>query len=192
MKIGLCIASLLLATGAWAKPLDVLGRWTIEAPEDWWFAETAPRGPLNVATFGMESPEPVKSTPLFVVPGGSVQSGSVVRGGARPNVVRGLSLGIARMRVEQVLTPGAERVEKPLASSLATKAYRREIEGTTGRLILYVWTFPLAKLPGDAGPEAGGRLAVLHIAGRTEEEVERFIKVFETIKPAASVSGGLQ
>jgi hypothetical protein len=51
-------------------------------------------------------------------------------------------------------------------------------------MTLYIFTFSARKLPGEPLPNAEERTVIVHIAGKTQEEAERFMEVFETIRPA--------
>jgi len=170
----LALSSCLSLTGANTLNLDK--KWVIEAPEDWWFSEVTNRDGLRLYTYGLESPDPLKDTIVMLVDARTMK-------GTNPKLIRGISMGIALQPMAEVIVQGSERYARAEKGGMLTEGFRKEVSTISGKLVLVVFVFTAAKLPGEPLPDSDSRLVIVHVAGKTDAEVENFIKVFETVKP---------
>lgn len=170
----LALSSGLSRTGANTLNLD--RRWAVEAPADWWFHEVINRDGSRVYTYGMASPEAQKDTVVMLVDATTMQ-------GTNPKLIRGFSMGIALKPMAEVIMQGSEKFVREVKGGLLTEGFRKEEDTINGKLVLVVFVFSAGKLPGEPLPDPAARLVVVHVAGKTDAEVESFIKVFETIEP---------
>ena len=164
-----------------AKMLALDKRWKFDAPEDWWYSDIKNRDGLRLYTFGMESPEPGKETPVFLVDPMSMK-------GTIPEIIRGFSMGISLKTLEIMTFEGSEKFTRNEKDGLLVDGYRKIIEASNGKLILAVFVFKATKLPGEPLPDPSDRFVIVHVAGRSDVELEEFIKVFESISASDSAA----
>jgi hypothetical protein len=174
--------TLLAALQAWstlvsAKPQDLDRRWSLEIPDDWWYSSTENLGPLRLYTFGAGSPDPLKDAPVMLV--------DRTMNGFTPKLIRGISLGVARVPVSQVVVEGSKKFERK--GVWLRNGYRTQVETTDGTLLLAVFVFTAQKLPGPPLPNAETRLVMAHIAGKSDEELEALIAILEKISESRKV-----
>jgi hypothetical protein len=174
--LGVLFGLMLLASPLVAKPLPFGKRWVLDAPDDWWYAETSNRGLMRVYTVGAATPDPVKGAPpVFAVIGPKNQ-------GATPQVIRGISMGVGLGKGALMVPQGSEKLHRN--GDLLKGGYRRVMDVLDGKLILHTYSLRADHLPGEPLESAEDRIVLVNIGGRSDEEVEAFAKVFETIKAA--------
>jgi hypothetical protein len=159
------------STPAVGKTQDLDRRWSLELPDDWWYSSIENTGPLRTYTFGSASPDPLKDTPVMLV--------DRTMQGSTPKLIRGISLAVARAPVSQVVVEGAKKFERK--GVWLREGYRTEVETIDGKLILAVFVFTAQKLPGPPLPNADTRLAMAHVAGKTDQELEAFVAILEKL-----------
>ena len=179
----LAIIAALAPSRAAVVSLDKL--WQMDAPDDWWYSDVSNRGALRVYTFGTGSPDPIDDPPILLAvanASGELEEGDTVRAFA-PQLIRGISIGIARAPMAMIDVRKAEKFSRKGKPGLLTEGYRQEIDTVLGKLMLGVFVFSADKLPGKPPlPNADKRLVIVHIAGKSAEELETFIKVFDSVR----------
>lgn len=103
-----------------------------------------------------------------------------------PELIRGISMGITLRPLAMGLVSPVQEYSPKTKGGLLTDGYRRDVETSSGKLVLVAFTFLATKLPGKQLPNADDRLVIVYIAGKSEEEVEGFVEIFDSIRAAKS------
>ena len=167
----LCLAQMVTAK---TVPLDKL--WQIDVPDDWWYAEAENDEGLRIYTFGCATPDPLQEPPILLADPKTSKA-------YKAKLVRGISMGIARKLLETISVEGELKFIREGKAGLLVEGYRKEVETVDGKMFLAAFAFTAEKLPGDPPiAQAAIRKVIVHIAGKSKEELEAFMKVFDSIR----------
>jgi hypothetical protein len=159
--------------------------WVIDAPDSWLWDQTIDEDGLRIFTFGVDSPEPFSDPPMLLADGRTSTA-------VTPKLIRGISVGIALRQLALLQIDGSEKITRKGKSHMLGEGYRKEVETTSGKLVLHAFAFTASKLPGEPLPNSDTRFVMVFIAGKTDTEVEDFIKIFETLRPAKTANPASQ